>query len=248
MNDYWSLSITERAALTYEQVAALEAFELMKAGIESIDDYELIPEPEAPEPDATMFTLSALGGFSSEVLFASREDAETVAGLIAGTKESHAFKITEKWGDTVYLHSVRPIVVNEVKPVQVYSERVFRESRQAIDRLGTVRAQNKATTTTNDSHDKAAREVVKPMWDDWYRSKGRVRDFEHIAKTWRDYRSMAGDDAVAIRFLANTFGVRVIDAYAGLGAEAFPGFEFESAKQLVELPEDVASGEDAPAF
>jgi hypothetical protein len=224
MNDYWSLTVTQRAALSRDDVAGLEAFELMKAGAVAPGAYEPIPEPEAPAPDLVMWRLKA-GFRDSDLLFATQEDAAAAAALIAGEiNDSTRFPVPDGSFSSVTLITVTPIKP-AVVPVEVYSEVLIRKAQHELAHRATVQAQNKAMRTAHDKAVKDAKDATGPMWADWYESLRKVAEYETIADTWDRYREMAGDDAVAAKFLANTFSEEAIaDAVEGL-ADRFDGFQ-----------------------
>lgn len=206
--NYWDLSERERSALTADDVEKFAAFELMQKGVLRSKPLELVPVPEMPEPEVTVYVIEA-GYHTAEIAFPDAETASRAAAMASGA-------IGTVWIGSDHESSFEPRKdVAGVKPKKVFSQRQLTECRAVIEKSKAAKAENERRTAEHGKRVKAESEALKGMWEDWHHCVALARQMAEVISVFEEYKTTAGGDAVvASRFLTKVFTQTQIKAAA----------------------------------
>ena len=217
MKTYWDLSDKARSVLSQAQVQEFAAAELMSAGVIRAGALVLVDEPEMPEPDGEVYVLNR-GWSSQAVAWATADEAgQSVAGAL-GVVES------KNYGD--YSHAttikfVKPFEDLSVRTVSVYSQRHRDDFAELIKRAAEARAENSKRRAFHDEAEKAERDALAGMWEDWAECCERARSVGAVLATRDEYVAMLdGDTTKAREFLHKAYNFNEVSRAEAWEAEA----------------------------
>lgn len=240
MRTYWDLSKSERAALDREGLKRYEQIELMTQGIEAPQPpaLEPVPDPGKIERVARFRVVEGTGYRRASLGSVAFRTAEDAAAFLALKPE----RIDHDYGADA--DHIAAILDPTIEQISVLDEEAFVAVRTALSEAKAVQQRNEEAQSEfrklSDLADKALREIH----EDWHAARARVCRLDEIREAYRNYLDLAdGDEAVALRFLARTYGM---DAYEALGIDPPP----ETAESSAGASEDPkpAAGDDEVAF
>lgn len=227
MKTYWDLSESERAELSAEDVERYTSAELMARGVLRVAPLKLQPEPSMAQvakgqmfvPYADDREYGSRGNLG--VAFASAEQAHAFLAL-----KPYALKHLYMGGASVTC--AQPLSETEVKIEALPLFDDVNAERQNFERVGAVREANVKARREYDTASRAQKEALDGLYQDWQRCKERGEKMRHIAATFADYTTTAGDPMIAAGFLRKVFTVDDIESAAewcGVGIPARAGLD-----------------------
>lgn len=207
MSSYWDHSEQERAALSDEQMTALEKFELMEAGIviPAAPEYEEIIEVTIPK--VTLFKISYNGKYSQTDLaahFDTAEQAQKVAELLL---DAFVIDTDYKTGANVK----KQITDITVGTMQVADGIAVTKSHALLVENKDKKERNSTLRNEYGTAQKKQAETLSNMRNDRYEQLGVLRRCQKMQAIWEDYlETCGGDETTAMKFFQKAYNDEAI--------------------------------------
>jgi len=218
--DFTALSLREKAALTPDQIRKdFLAFRLMERGIAPIVPPLPVPVPDQPIYEMVTVYELLLDGSDTGVAF---EDPEAIEKIMAlrpikiGSdwtlsyhhKMGHLKGVLEARRTTATVQGVPVVPAKDWKALTEWGA----EAKKAVEKNEEAEKQHRNET-------EAIQDILDELMDDWRKAVQTVGRFRGILETKANYERMAGDPAVARKFLLNTFPEHEVNAAEEFAAE-----------------------------
>jgi hypothetical protein len=182
MKTYWDHSEKERSELTADQVSDLLKYELMEQGVLAPEQPKYLPE-DAPELPTTEYYTIKKGYSSSNLLFATADDAAHAAALCCG------------WNGSTYFSSKsldhREDAELEIGTVKCVSQADIAKHRSALEQASANKKANEKARSDFQDAVKACDRVTEGVWDDWHSQGAKANRYQKIVDTYQEYLTLA---------------------------------------------------------
>jgi hypothetical protein len=223
MRTYWGLSERDRAELSREDVERYADVELMTKGVLRVEAPKLEPVPQAPDTDLEVFTVTCRHFGSSDIYFATEEQARSFLALRPMRRANH-------YVNGSFIYYVEPDVEWGVTVERAVSKGLADLRRAEFAAAIELKKRNDAAIDAHQKAITAQQEALSDMWRDWHRQQGKAHNLKRVVDTLESYTLTAGGDrSVAFRFLRKAFSDDVI-------LEAVEWFEFEVPQPFMVSP------------
>lgn len=215
MKTYWDYSEKERSEMDEVQVAGFLDCELMSKGVLKPAPLVLEPVEEIKLPTETYYRLKRDWRDIGNVLFASPEDAQTVARMVLFSSDRD-FETGRDF--------VQRIDDLSVMAVQLSAEESKAQAKAALVQEKERKERNQKAKDAFEKATEAASKATAAIWSDWQACLSMAREHQKVRDTLADYTKLTeGDEVLATQFLAKAFSEQAI-------AEAFAWFEMEDPR------------------
>lgn len=224
MLNYWDLPERDRAKLTEQELEAFVAAECMQQGVLRAKPLELVPEPEMPDADASVFVLRL--GYHGVLAFTSSDDADRVKALVSATLGCHYVN-----GQSIDYLAKADLAVESRR---VFSEGAVAQLRSAIERSTAAKQENAKRRADWEKSRDAESKALQGLYADWHECGRKALRMREIADVFADYVKTAGDAETAARFLQKVFARDEIDEAAEWCGVSIPRTDLPQAEPMPE--------------
>jgi len=197
MQTYWDFTKKERAAMTREEVQKWLDAELMVKGVAKVVAPKLdeVPKVESPAK-ITRYRIKAKNTSYwntydvSNFVFEKIEDARAFAEMYP--------QHLEESGGKKY---IRPLEEISIEPIECITHADYLSIKSSIDAAEEIKRRNDQLTSAYNKASKEMNDCLKGVWDDWGCCRDEQDEHRSLLNLLADYKKIAGDDAVATKFL-----------------------------------------------
>jgi len=210
MTTYWDLSEQERAALTADDVQRYVDAELMLKGVLKVKPLEIEPEPNMPVPVTKAFVVrfaSKYGSMDSGVAFATLDAAQAFVAL-------RPMNLASEYLESTSVPYTKPAIDSEIAEVPIFTEEAKNAVRADLKRGAAIKASNGKRREEYTKAVAAQESALSGLWEDWTTCREEEAKLRAVADTLKDYQRTAGDDGIALSFLAKVYPAALIEEAA----------------------------------
>lgn len=208
MQRYWDLTTKEKAALTREELEPYIRVELMEQGVVVPPPPKLEPIEEVQIGKHVVYKIVLNGYTYLDVAFERAEDAQALLML-------HPLHLRSEYAGGEHVSVATPLDRPAVTGIDVSNADDLECHQEALKRNAVAKKHNDEATREYDKARKAAAEASSGMLSDWLQAQSTEAHHRRIRATLDEYVTMAGDRAVAMKFLVKAFNADDIEEATG---------------------------------